>query len=264
MRELLRRDPRSNLYLIDLVGQLCRGRSSGEARPELLGVRRGRTLIGVAGVRPTLVVDAAADEATVEACLPLLASVGHGLMKCEMPLADQVWKALEGRGRRALVDRFENAFWLRPEWCVRRDAPAGASIRPAQTEDLEELIHAARASLREEDRPDPFEGDPAGFRRWVSGRVSRALVVDDGRAAFVGYADVRLPEGWLLQGIYTWPARRQRGLAAAGVSALCEAAFEQNADHVQLAVVEGNEPAERLYRSLGFRPFARLRTILFG
>jgi predicted GNAT family acetyltransferase len=33
---------------------------------------------------------------------------------------------------------------------------------------------------------------------------------------------------------------------------------------VQLAVVDGNLPAERLYQSLGFKPFAKLRTILFG
>jgi RimJ/RimL family protein N-acetyltransferase len=32
---------------------------------------------------------------------------------------------------------------------------------------------------------------------------------------------------------------------------------------VQLAVVAGNTPAERLYDRLGFRPVARLRTILF-
>jgi RimJ/RimL family protein N-acetyltransferase len=33
---------------------------------------------------------------------------------------------------------------------------------------------------------------------------------------------------------------------------------------VQLAVIEGNEPAERLYERLGFRRFARLRTLLFS
>ena len=60
---------------------------------------------------------------------------------------------------------------------------------------------AARESLREEGRPDPFTGDVRGFRRWVSGRVPRARVVEhDGQVAFVGYADVRRSEGWLLQG----------------------------------------------------------------
>jgi hypothetical protein len=40
-------------------------------------------------------------------------------------------------------------------------------------------------------------------------------------------------------------------------------AFDQGAEHVQLAVVDGNEPGRSLYESLGFRPFAKLRTILF-
>jgi ribosomal protein S18 acetylase RimI-like enzyme len=138
-------------------------------------------------------------------------------------------------------------------------------VRAAHPGDLEALVHAARASLREEHRPDPFEGDPAGFRRWVAGRLPRATVVEEGGAPrFVGYADVQRAEGWLLQGVYTWPEARRRGLAAAGVADLCRRARAAGAAHVQLAVVEGNAAAERLYDGLGFRPFARLRTILFG
>jgi RimJ/RimL family protein N-acetyltransferase len=126
------------------------------------------------------------------------------------------------------------------------------------------MVDAARASLREEGRPDPFEGDPVGFRRWVRGRMPRATVVEVGRAIrFVGYADVQCERGWLLQGIYTWPRYRRRGLAAAGFSVQCRRAFAAAADHVQLSVVAGNTAAENLYERLGFRPFARLRTILF-
>jgi predicted GNAT family acetyltransferase len=79
----------------------------------------------------------------------------------------------------------------------------------------------------------------------------------------VGYADVRLEEGWLLQGIYTWPAWRRRGLGAAGVAALCQAAFDARAGHVQLSVVEGNVAAHSLYERLGFAPHRTLRTLLF-
>ena len=40
-------------------------------------------------------------------------------------------------------------------------------------------------------------------------------------------------------------------------------AFASGASHVQLAVVEGNDRAARLYEQLGFEPFAELRTVLF-
>ena len=105
--------------------------------------------------------------------------------------------------------------------------------------------------------------------RWISfprseGRMDRARLVEvEGRVNFVGYADVRRSEGWLIQGVYTWPEWRRRGLASAGMGALLRQAFAQGAEHVQLAVVEGNEPALELYEGLGFRAFLRLRTILF-
>jgi predicted GNAT family acetyltransferase len=89
------------------------------------------------------------------------------------------------------------------------------------------------------------------------------VIESEGRIVFVGYADVRRPDGWLIQGVYTWPEWRKRGFATAGMSDLCREAFEAGADHVQLAVVEGNVAGERLYERLGFRPFGTLRTILF-
>jgi RimJ/RimL family protein N-acetyltransferase len=147
----------------------------------------------------------------------------------------------------------------------RIDLPPGTGARCATSGDLEALVEAARASLREEDRPDPFEGDVEGFRRWVAGRVGRATLLERaGVPCFVGYADVCTRQGWLLQGVYTWPEFRRRGFGAAGVSELCRRAFAEGAGHVQLAVVEGNAAAKRLYASLGFRPFERLRTILFS
>lgn len=256
--------PREDLYLLDLVARLGLAPEPGEARAELMGVWEDGRLAGVAALRPSVLLDAGMEERALEALLPCLERLPAGLIKSPAALVGRCWTRLAARGRRALVDRRETASAVEKTGAWLLEPPPEVKVRAARPDDLPALVHAARASLREEGRPDPFDGDPEGFRRWVRGRVPRATVVDvSGRIGFVGYADVQRSEGWLLQGVYTWPELRRRGLAAVGVSALCRAAFATGAEHAQLAVVDGNAPAERLYAKLGFEPFARLRTILF-
>jgi predicted GNAT family acetyltransferase len=222
--------------------------------------------MGVAALRPSVVFDAAIGVDAIEALLPFVESLSVGLVKSPAPVVDVLWERLSGRrGRRSIVDRNETAYALERGSARFVDPHPDGQARPARRADLDPLVYAARESLREEDRPDPFAGDARSFRRWVRGRVARARVMEsDGRIMFVGYADVQRPEGWLLQGIYTWPEARRRGFAAAGTSQLCREAFAAGAGHVQLAVVEGNQPAQALYEGLGFEPFGRLRTILFA
>jgi predicted GNAT family acetyltransferase len=198
--------------------------------------------------------------------IPHLEPLGIGLVKSGEAIVDHVWSRLcRDRHRHAVIDRLETAYVLTPGSARLGRSRPDASVRLASVADLESLVFAARESLREESRPDPFSGDVRGFRRWVRGRIARARLVEQGsRIAFVGYADVRRPEGWLLQGIYTWPELRQRGFGALGTADLCREAFAAGAEHVQLSVVDGNDPARRLYEGLGFKPFGRLRTILFG
>jgi len=263
--------PRRNLFLLDLVGRVGHPGGADGIPPQVLGAwrtagLRGETeLLGLAALRPSLVLDASMDPCVLEAFLPHLDGLESGLVKSTEALVAPLWERLRRRGRRAVIDRREMACAVEPGELRAVPPPAGARIRRARPEDLEALVAAARASLREEQRPDPFLGDPSGFRRWVRGRVPRARVIEwEGRVVFVGYADVRRPEGWLVQGVYTWPDERRRGLAAAGMTALVHEAFDAGADHVQLAVVEGNRAAMELYRSLGFREFDWLRTILFA
>ena len=261
----LSRDAVANLFLLDLAANLGERSVPGEARTEIVAAWQDGEIVGMVGLHPTVILDANVGEEAVEAFIPYLNRLKVGLVKSRTPTVDLLWRELSARrSRRVLVDRIEIAYALYEGDSKCIEPIAGESARCATDSDLDDLVVAARESLREEDRPDPFVGDAKGFRHWVRGRVGRARVVEiDGRVVMVGYADVQRPEGWLLQGIYTWPQFRQRGLASFGVSELCREAFCAGADHVQLAVVEGNAAAQRLYENLGFKPFAKLRTILF-
>ena len=262
---VLQRDPVGNLLLIDLVLRLASPPSPGEAATELLGAWRGDELLAVAALRPTLVFSAAAPE-VLEAFFPSLESIGIGLMKSSSGVIDPIWRHLARRRRRhVMLDRLETAYVLRASDANLATRPGDVVTRAAFDADLDALVVAARESLREEDRPDPFAGDAEGFTRWVRGRVERARVVErGGTIVCVGYADVRLTTGWLLQGIYCWPEARRRGFATAGVADLCREAFSAGAGHVQLAVVDGNTAGVRLYERLGFKPVGKLRTVLFS
>ncbi len=261
----LERAPRLNLHLIDQVLRLGAPLQRGEPRGEIVGAWGDQGLVAVLSLQPTVVLDASVDPSAVEAFLPYLSGVHAGLLKSTEDVVEPVWEWLEARGRKALLDRIETAYALEPGQLQPVAPTPGLSFRRARLGDLDALVVASRESLLEEDRPDPSRHDPAGFRRWVRSRISRAIVGErHGTLVFVGYADVRCPRGWLLQGIYTWRDARQEGIATAGVAELCRVAFEAGTADVQLAVVEGNEPAERLYARLGFASFARLRTLLFG
>ena len=263
--EYLDRSPLLNLVLADLVLRMADPAAGPGKTPEVLGAWRGRELAGLAGLAPSVVFDAAAEPQALEAFFPYLVRVGSGLVKSTEEVVAPLLAWLVAEGRRVLLDRIEIGFAVTPEQARLRPAAADPPVRAAAVADLEALVDAARQSLLEESRPDPTDSDPAGFRRWVRGRVRRAVVVEqDSKLGFVGYADVQCPRGWLLQGVFTWPAYRRRGLAAAGVSELCRRAFAAGSSHVQLAVIEGNTAAERLYEGLGFQRFARLRTLLFS
>jgi RimJ/RimL family protein N-acetyltransferase len=261
----LDRSPLLNLVLADLVLRLGEPTPGPGPQPEVLGAWRGRELAGLAGLAPSVVFDAAAEREALEAFFPYLVRVGSGLVKSTEEVVAPLHEWLMAESRRVLLDRIEIGFALAPAEARLRAPEEQQRVRTASTLDLDALVEAARQSLLEERRPDPTESDPIGFRRWVRGRVRRAVVVEEGaRLGFVGYADVQCPRGWLLQGVFTWPEYRRRGLAAVGVSELCRRAFASGSAHVQLAVIEGNEAAEQLYEGLGFQRFARLRTLLFS
>lgn len=262
--ERLSRKPLENLLLIDAASKVGEVPSTGDPAVQVLLAECEDRLVGVAALQPIVTVEFGISEAVLAELLPHLGAVSSGLLKTRLIIADSVWPMLESSGRRKVLDRIEQGYAVSGRDLRPYEVPGGGHMRSASAEDLPDLVDAARSSLKEEDRRDPFDGNPYAFRGWVASRLPRARVIDfEGELCFVGYADVQLESGWLLQGVYTPGPRRRSGFAAAGVSDLCRCAFSSGASHVQLAVVQGNKPAEELYRKLGFRETEQFRTILF-
>jgi len=171
----LLRDARLNLQLLDLLDP---GPESDTVEPVVLVAWEGDVVVGVAALRPSLLFDAHLSPPALEAFLPFLESVGSGLFKSLDRVIDHLWALLEQTGRRALIDRYETAFAVEAGQLAPSPLPPGVILRCAVETDLAELVYAARASLREERRPDPGDRDPVGFERWVRGRLARARVAE--------------------------------------------------------------------------------------
>ena len=71
----LERDSQANLFLMDLTARLGAPPEPGEARAEIVGAWRNDEIVGMAGLRPSVVLDASADEEAVEVFLPYLESM---------------------------------------------------------------------------------------------------------------------------------------------------------------------------------------------
>lgn len=253
-----------DLLLLDLLDGSDVHTASGMT-PHAFGAWRDDALVGLALGHPSVVLDSRLAGDVLDALCGPLETVEAGLLKSAPAQVGPVWQRLWDRGRRAHLDRMETGFLVRPRAHASPDLPPQSHFRKALAGDLDVLVESARASLLEEGRPDPDLTDPVGFRRWVASRMPRARIIEyRGAPVFVGYADVHRPEGWLIQGVFTVPALRRRGFAAAGVAALLAEAFAAGADHVQLTAIDDNRGARRLYENLGFEPFGPIRTILFS
>ncbi|MGK5558104.1 N-acetyltransferase family protein [Actinomadura kijaniata] len=103
--------------------------------------------------------------------------------------------------------------------------------------------------------PRPEPGEPFFGEKT---RPESILVAErDGRV--VGYAKLAAPYPFpsgahvrSIHGLAVDPGERGRGIGRALMEAACDRAREQGARRITLRVLGGNDPARRLYESLGF------------
>jgi ribosomal protein S18 acetylase RimI-like enzyme len=130
----------------------------------------------------------------------------------------------------------------------------GAVAELAAPGDEGDVVEVSAAMHLEEMGEDPMVLDPAGYRRRVRSLIERRwtfLYRVSGRIAFkmdIGCAGDRTGQ---IQGVYTPPGLRRRGVATAGMAACCALALERF-PVLSLYVNDFNTPAVALYERLGF------------
>ena len=155
-----------------------------------------------------------------------------------------------------------------PFLVLRRGAlavPPANHVRLATVADLDRLTLSAADMHREEMGIDPLAIDPAGWRTRMSTLVQRGwswVWTEGERVVFKAELSGWTPEAVQVQGVYTTPAARNRGIATAGLAAVCAAVLSQ-VPACTLYVNHYNGPARAVYDRLGFEHVGDFATLMY-
>jgi ribosomal protein S18 acetylase RimI-like enzyme len=213
---------------------------------------RGGRLIGLIHLGPNLVPAVGRDDA-----LDALATVAAGpsqtrMLVGERTAVERLWQLVAPTYPPPREIRARQYVYRLSAADLRIGALGGAEVATRADED--EVLAASSAMHLEEMGENPMTTDPAGYRRRVRSLIDRGWTFihrEDGRLAFkmdIGCAASGTAQ---IQGVYTVPAYRGRGVGTAGMAACCVLAFRQY-PVLSLYVNDFNLPAVSLYERLGF------------
>jgi ribosomal protein S18 acetylase RimI-like enzyme len=248
--EHLGRDPVRDAFIASRVHHDAA--LSSAAWGPLWGALDGRRLAGMLHLGPNL-VPAADDPDALDA----LATVATGpssarMLVGERASVERLWSRIAHTYPRPReVRACQYVYRLQPGHFL---APPGAVAELATRRDEDEVLRLSAAMHLEEMGEDPLRADPVGYRRRIRTFTSRGWTLVyryRGRIAFkldIGCASDTTAQ---LQGVYTPPDLRHRGLATLGMAACCRLAFRRYPT-LSLYVNNYNTRAIALYERLGF------------
>jgi RimJ/RimL family protein N-acetyltransferase len=138
-------------------------------------------------------------------------------------------------------------------------------VRHGTLDDLDRLTVAAADMHREEMGVDPLAIDPAGWRTRMSTLIQRRwswVWTEGDEVVFKAELSAWTPEAAQVQGVYTAPRHRNRGIATVAMAAVCRAILD-DVPVCTLYVNHYNTAARRVYERLGFEQVATLATLMY-
>jgi ribosomal protein S18 acetylase RimI-like enzyme len=173
-----------------------------------------------------------------------------------------LWEALRARLPAPLDDRPGQPVYVLEE----RPEPGRSGLRAASLDDLEILVPAAAQAYLEEVGVDACERDPALFEWRTRAQIEQGrswIWREDGAILFKAEASAWTPRAVQLQQVWVEPELRGRGYGRRALGDLCRLLLERT-PVVCLFVRPENEPAIRLYESIGMRRTITYRSLIFG
>ncbi len=176
---------------------------------------------------------------------------------------EEYWARVKGRHAVPRLVRTSQPLLAVDRNTLRGDA-GGVTVRRARPAEWESVARNSAAMIREELGYDP-RATSDEFDANVRGSVERGAwwigENEDGLCFFCS-AGPNSPRTMQLQGIWTPPELRRRGLALASLYGICDALLNDYPT-LSLYVNDFNAPALRLYDRLGFAQAGEFSTLLF-
>lgn len=174
-----------------------------------------------------------------------------------------LWQGLERRGWQSRMVRDQVGYGISREG-FRSWPKSELPLRSASFNDLDALVSASAAMAIEESRDNPAQRNPSLFRSRIAERLRRGrdfILLENRELLFKVNVAALSPFGGHIEGVYTSPSARGRGIGTAGTAWITRWILERSS-MATLLVNEDNRVARQIYEGLGFEQLYESRTIL--
>jgi predicted GNAT family acetyltransferase len=176
----------------------------------------------------------------------------------------ELWRLLAGSW-----DRPRDIREVQPLMALETDPllPGDPAVRRVRPDELDVLLPAAVAMYTEEIGFSPAAGDGGAlYRARVAELIAQGRAfarIEDGAVVFKAEVGAVSDAACQVQGVWTAPALRGRGIGTAGIAAVAAEARRTIAPRVSLYVNDHNDIAQRAYLRVGFHRVGTFASVLF-
>jgi GNAT superfamily N-acetyltransferase len=233
----------------------------------LFGEMDGPTIVGLVYVSSTGIVIPVVQATAALGHIAEMARANPNMVRVlvgERREVADLWSRLKKNGMEARMQRDQLGYVVRRGEFTPSE-PA-LSLDVAAMPHLDQVVTASAAMAREEAQDDPQARNPELFRTRIAERLQRGrdfVHLEGGNLVFKTNVASLSPLGGQIEGIYTVPSQRRRGIGKRGTAAVTTWVLER-AQTAALLVNDDNHPARAIYEALSYKPVLESRTIFIA